>query len=272
MPQKFHLSLLIHAHQPCGNFEHVLEKAYDSSYLPFIEHLEKHPKVHLGLHYSGPLLTWIEEHRSEYFVRLKKLVQAGQVELVGGGFYEPILVSIPPEDQHEQITRLGAYLEKHFGKVPSGAWLAERVWEPQLPSALAAASVAYTLVDDIHFLAAGFEPEELFGAYIAEDRGKTVWLYPGQKALRYLIPFGKVEDVIAYLRDAAAVHPGGVAAMGDDMEKFGVAWDARTLLQGWLALRFLYRAGRKFRLVGSLHPWGLSGITCASRPRRFAHR
>src|SRR5881275_1194966 len=56
MPQKFHLSLLIHAHQPCGNFEHVLEKAYDSSYLPFIEHLEKHPKVHLGLHYSGPLL------------------------------------------------------------------------------------------------------------------------------------------------------------------------------------------------------------------------
>ena len=98
MPQKFHLALLIHAHQPCGNFEHVLEKAYDTSYLPFIEHLEKHPGVHLGLHYSGPLLTWIEEHRPEYFARLKKLVQGGQVELVGGGFYEPILVSIPPED------------------------------------------------------------------------------------------------------------------------------------------------------------------------------
>ena len=240
MPEKFHLALLIHAHQPCGNFEHVLEKAYASSYLPFIEHLEKHPKVHLGLHYSGPLLTWIEEHRSEYFVRLKKLVQAGQVELVGGGFYEPILVSIPPEDQHEQITRLAAYLEKHFGKPPSGAWLAERVWEPQLPSALAAASVAYTLVDDIHFLAAGFEPEELFGAYIAEDRGKTVWLYPGQKALRYLIPFGKVEDVIAYLRDAAAVHPGGVAAMGDDMEKFGV-WPGtheHCYKDGWLSAFF----------------------------------
>src|SRR5213082_37637 len=240
MPEKFHLVLLIHAHQPCGNFEHVLEKAYASSYLPFIEHLEKHPKVHLGLHYSGPLLTWIEEHRSEYFVRLKKLVQAGQVELVGGGFYEPILVSIPSEDQHEQITRLGAYLEKHFGKLPSGAWLAERVWEPQLPSALAAASVAYTLVDDIHFLAAGFEPEELFGAYIAEDRGKTVWLYPGQKALRYLIPFGKVEDVIAYLRDAAAVHPGGIAAMGDDMEKFGV-WHGtheHCYKDGWLSAFF----------------------------------
>ncbi len=237
MPQKFHLSLLIHAHQPCGNFEHVLEKAYQTSYLPFIEHLEKHPGVRLGLHYSGPLLTWIEQHRPEYFVRLKKLVQSGQVELVGGGFYEPILVSIPPEDQREQITRLSAYLEKHFGRLPSGAWLAERVWEPQLPTVLAESNVAYTLVDDMHFLAAGFEPEELFGVYIAEDRGKTVCLYPGQKALRYLVPFGKVADVIAYLRDAASVHPGGVAAMGDDMEKFGV-WPGtheHCYKDGWLS-------------------------------------
>src|SRR6267142_1759358 len=237
MPPKFHLALLIHAHQPCGNFEHVLEKAYDTSYLPFIEHLEKHPGVHLGLHYSGPLLTWIEKNRPQYFARVKKLVQGGQVEVVGGGFYEPILVSIPPEDQREQIVRLAAYVEKHFGRLPSGAWLAERVWEPQLPTALAAANVAYTLVDDIHFLSAGFEPEELFGAYIAEDRGQTVWLYPGQKALRYLIPFGKVEDVIAYLRDAASVHPGGVAAMGDDMEKFGV-WPGtyeHCYKGGWLA-------------------------------------
>src|SRR6202521_3448048 len=152
MPQKFHLTLLIHAHQPCGNFEHVLEKSYDTSYLPFIEHLEKHPGVRLGLHYSGPLLTWIEEHRPEYFVRLEKLVQGGQVELVGGGFYEPILVSIPPEGQREQMIRLAAYLDKHFGRLPSGLWLAERVRYPQLPTAVAAATSAYTLVDDLNFL------------------------------------------------------------------------------------------------------------------------
>ncbi len=89
MPERFHLVLLIHAHQPCGNFGHVLEKAYKDSYLPFIELLEKHPGVHMGLHYSGPLLTWIEEHRPEYFARLKALVSAGQVELIGGGFYKP---------------------------------------------------------------------------------------------------------------------------------------------------------------------------------------
>ncbi|HKW57919.1 MAG TPA: alpha-amylase/4-alpha-glucanotransferase domain-containing protein [Candidatus Acidoferrum sp.] len=240
MPDTFHLSLLIHAHQPVGNFGHVLEKAYKDSYLPFLELLEQHPGVHVGLHYSGPLLTWIDESRPEYFARLKTLSDSGQVELIGGGFYEPILASIPPEDQREQITRLASYIENHFGRRPTGAWIAERVWEPQLPSSLAAAGVSYTLVDDIHFLSAGFEPEELIGAYVAEDRGQTVWLFPGQKALRYFVPFGKVEHVIKYLKDTAALHPGGVAAMGDDMEKFGV-WPGtfeHCYTNGWLETFF----------------------------------
>src|SRR5690348_7502264 len=106
MPENFHLVLLIHAHQPCGNFGNVFEKAYQDSYLPFIELLEKYPRVHMGLHYSGPLLSWIETNRPEYFTRLKALVTAKQIELIGGGFYEPILASIPPDDQREQITRL----------------------------------------------------------------------------------------------------------------------------------------------------------------------
>jgi alpha-amylase/alpha-mannosidase (GH57 family) len=218
----FHLILIVHAHQPAGNFEHVFEDCFQNSYDAFLSLVEKHPGVRLALHYSGPLLLWIENNHPEYFVRLRKLVEAGQVELLGGGFYEPILISIPKPDQHEQITRLADYIERHFSKRPIGAWLAERVWEPQLPSALATAGVTYTVVDDLPFLAAGFDPNELFGPYIAEDCGKSVWLFPGLKELRYLIPFRKVQESIAYLQKAAALHPGGVASFGDDMEKFGV--------------------------------------------------
>ena len=222
MLPKFHLILLIHAHQPCGNFEHVFEKAYAQCYEPFLAALEKHPSIHAGLHYSGPLLTWIEANRPEYFDRLRALVRSGQVEMVGGGFFEPILISIPAADQRVQIIRLADYLEHHFGERPTGAWLAERVWEPQLASVLAEANVGYTVLDDIHFLSAGFEPEELFADYIAEDHGQTIRLIPGQKILRYLIPFGTVDKVITYLRETASAHPDRMAAMGDDMEKFGV--------------------------------------------------
>jgi alpha-amylase/alpha-mannosidase (GH57 family) len=232
----FHLVLIIHAHQPAGNFEHVFEGCFQHSYDAFISLVEKHPGIRLAIHYSGPLLLWIERHHPGYFERLRKLVASGQVELIGGGFYEPILISIPEADRLEQITRLADYIEKHFGKRPSGVWLTERVWEPQLPSTLCAANVSHTLVDDLPFLTAGFDPEELFGPYIAEDCGKSVWLFPGLKELRYLIPFRQVEESIAYFKKAAQAHPGGVAAFGDDMEKFGV-WPGtyeHCYVDGWL--------------------------------------
>lgn len=233
---KFHLILLIHAHQPIGNFGKVLEEAYQKSYLPFVESLEKHPGVRLGLHYSGSLLEWFAQAHPEFFGRLRALVTRGQVEMVGGGFYEPILIALPLEDRIEQIRRLSDFLEKKLGRRPAGAWLAERVWEPQLPSTLAAAGIQYTLLDDSHFLSAGFEPAQLFGHYLAEDLGHTVQLLPGLQALRYLIPFRSVEENIEFLRKAAADHPGGAAAMGDDCEKFGVwphTWE-HCYRDGWL--------------------------------------
>ena len=219
---KLQLLLLIHAHQPVGNFDEVFERAYQRAYRPFLECLERHRSVRVGLHFSGPLLEWIEQRHAEFFDLLRGLVSRGQAEIVGGGFYEPILVAVPPEDQFEQLRRMTAYLERQFGRRPSGAWLAERVWEPQLPSTLAPAGLDYTLVDDVHFLAAGFELDQLHGYYLAEDCGEKVKVIPGLKALRYLIPFRSVEETIDFLRGSAQKHPGGLAAMGDDCEKFGV--------------------------------------------------
>lgn len=236
MSPTFHLVLLIHAHQPIGNFEDVVESAYQRSYLPFIELLGRHPAVRVGLHYSGSLLQWIEQHHPEYFALLRELGARHQIEMVGGGFYEPVLVAIPPDDQQAQLTRMAGYIERHFGTRPQGAWLAERVWEPQMPSILARAGAAYTLVDDIHFHSAGFEPEQLFGSYIAEDAGLTVRVLPGLKLLRYLLPFRAVEESISFLRASAAAHPGGMAVMGDDLEKFGV-WPGthdHCYTNGWL--------------------------------------
>ena len=233
---KFNLVLLIHAHQPVGNFDEVMERTYEHSYLPFVECVARHPRVRLGLHYTGSLLEWMAEKHPEYIQRIGALVARGQVEIATGGFYEPILIAIPYEDRIEQIRRLSSFVEEQFGKRPTGAWLAERVWEPQLPAALADAGVEYTLVDDSHFLTSGREIPELFGYYVAEECGKTVKVIPGLQELRYLLPFGSVEDSVAFLRRSAGDHPGGMASMGDDMEKFG-AWPHtydHCFRDGWL--------------------------------------
>ena len=234
--KRIHLVLVIHAHQPVGNFDHVFEHVYQQSYLPFLECLQRHPRVRLGLHYTGPLLEWLEVHRPDYLDRIRAVVASGQVEIVGGGFYEPILISIPRRDQIEQITRMREYLAARIGRAPTGAWLAERVWEPQLPEPLQAAGVEYTLLDDVHFLSAGFELDQLHGYYLAEERGSKVKVIPGLKAMRYMVPFQQVSDTINYLRSVADRHPGGMVAMGDDMEKFG-AWPethVHCFTNGWL--------------------------------------
>lgn len=233
---KFNLVLLIHAHQPIGNFDDVMERTYERSYLPFVECVARHPRVRLGLHYSGSLLEWMAEKHPEYIDRVRALAERDQVEIVGGGFYEPILIAIPYEDQIEQMRRLRDFIEDHFGKRPIGAWLAERVWEPQLPAALAEAGIQYTLVDDSHFLTAGREIPELFGYYVAEECGKTVKIIPGLQELRYLLPFGTVDDSMAFLRRSAGDHAGALACMGDDMEKFG-SWPhtyEHCYRDGWL--------------------------------------
>jgi len=188
------------------------------------------------LHYSGPLLAWIEKHRPEYFARLKELSRLARWNSLVAGFYEhrswfPFL-----RRSYEQITRLGAYLEKHFGRLPSGAWLASGLGAPASHRSWRR-NVAYTsLTTCISLLLAS--SRRTLRCLPRRRPWQDCIALPGTEALRYLIPFGKVEDVIAYLRDAASVHPDGVAAMGDDMEKFGV-WPPERMTNcykdGWLS-------------------------------------
>src|ERR1700746_1246346 len=93
------LILALHDHQPVGNFDSVFEAAYRDSYLPFLEVLEGYPEIPFVLHTSGPLLKGLVETRPEYIGRIRVLVEAGRVEILGGGFYEPILTMIPHRDR-----------------------------------------------------------------------------------------------------------------------------------------------------------------------------
>ena len=236
---KVSFALVIHAHQPIGNFDHVIEEAYRKSYLPFVQALLLHPQVRMSLHYSGILLEWLEQHHAEYFQQLRQLTERGQIELLGGGFYEPILPAIPDPDKLVQVRKLADYLQQHFGARPRGAWVAERVWEPSLARPLAEAGVEYVVLDDTHFLAAGLDPAQLRGYFMTEEAGAPLRLVPSLKALRYTIPFREPEETIGILRQGLD-HGQPLFAMGDDCEKFGV-WPGtydHVYKNGWLE-RFL---------------------------------
>lgn len=219
---KFKFAIGLHNHQPVGNFDHVFDEAHNLAYKPFLDIFQKYDNLRISLHQSGILWNWQEKHYREYLERVKKLVSDGRLEILTGGFYEPILPAIPDRDKKGQIAMLNSYVEEKLGTTPKGLWLTERVWEPQLPKLLSDAGVEFLPLDDTHFIYAGLEPHQLKGIFITEDNGATVKLLPIQKKLRYLIPFRKVEEVIAELRRQADENPEGVAIYADDGEKFGV--------------------------------------------------
>ena len=223
MAPRISLALVIHNHQPVGNFGWVFAEVYDRAYLPLLEALERHPGVRLSLHYTGALLEWLVAERPEFLARLGGLVARDQVELLGGGLYEPILASLPEQDRIDQLTRMASTIQGLTGRRPQGAWLAERVWEPDLPTSLAKAGYRWTVLDDQHFRAAAIPEANLWGAYTTEDQGNLLTVFGTEQGLRYRIPFGSVEDVIGYLREHATEDGRRVGMMGDDGEKFG-AW------------------------------------------------
>lgn len=233
---KFKLAFGIHNHQPVGNFEAVFDSAHRSAYKPFLELVRRFPAVRLSLHQSGILWQWQKARYADYFEQVGKLIDSGQLELMTGGYYEPILISIPDRDAAGQIAQLTGYLKRHFDVDPRGLWLTERIWEPQLPKLLAAAGVKYLPIDDTHFVYAGMSREQLTGPFATEHEGHIVTLLPIQKRLRYLIPFGTVEKVIEELRRQADRNPEGLAVYADDGEKFGV-WPntyEHCYTDGWL--------------------------------------
>jgi alpha-amylase len=259
------LILALHDHQPVGNFDGVFEASYKESYLPFLEVLEGYPEIPFVLHTSGPLLEWLVERRPEYISRVRAMVEAGRVEILGGGFFEPILTMIPHRDRVGQIREFAAYLKEVFGASVRGMWVPERVWEQQLVSALVEAGVEYTILDDFHFQRAGLGESDLLGYYLTEDEGRLLKIFPGSEKLRYLIPFQEPHATYEYLRRLAHEQPGSTVVFADDGEKFGAWPDTHDHVykNGWL---------RRFcdMIVGNrewLQPTTLARAVDATLPR-----
>jgi len=255
---RLYLSLVLHNHQPVGNYGFVIEQLFRQAYEPMLASLERHPGVRVAVHNSGPLVDWIDANHRDYLDRLRALCDRGQVEIVTGGYYEPILPMIPDDDKVGQIAKMTRFIEERFAQHPTGMWLAERVWEPGLPLPLARAGVEWTLADDAHFRMVGLTEDQLDGYYLTEDQGARVKIFPGSQRLRYTIPWLAVEDVIAELRALAATKADRVApliVLGDDGEKFGGwpttykhVWD-----DGWME-RFLAALERERDWLETITP------------------
>jgi alpha-amylase len=226
------LALVIHFHQPVGNLDSVVRKATERCYRPFLETLADFEDLPITLHFSGCLLEWIEEHESDLATTLRDLVERGQVELMTGGFYEPVLAALPDRDRVGQIEMMSSHLRDRYDASASGLWLTERVWESDVIPALVDAKVHYTVIDDTIFHSVGITDDHLTGPFTTEHDGRPILVYAGDRNLRYSIPYKGVDEIVAYI----ASGDDRLYVYADDGEKFGEWPDTyeRAHEEGWL--------------------------------------
>lgn len=235
MPDSITLLFGVHNHQPVGNFSDVFQRANHNCYRPFIDTLYNFPQIKATLHFSGSLIDWLLDNDSQVLLKVKAMVRRRQIEILTGGYYEPILPVIPEKDRIGQIQMLTNFIKDYFEYEPKGCWVGERVWEPKLVKSLTQAKVKYILLDDFHFRFAGIKQDALGGYYISEEEGKALAIFPISKRLRYIIPFSQPERAIAYLKSKAREESPALTIV-DDGEKFGLWPGTHKLVykQKWL--------------------------------------
>ncbi|MBD3296700.1 MAG: DUF1925 domain-containing protein, partial [Candidatus Omnitrophica bacterium] len=231
-------NMVFHCHQPVFNLEQVIEKAYYRAYLPLFRALSGHESVKATVHLSGGLLEWIEKRHPDLLDLMRDLVARGQVELLGGGCYEPVMTLLTETDRARQIDANSKILRRLFGTKPRGIWISERVWHRSLVDTIADRGIEYAIVDDHHILNSGVSEQEVSRPFRITGRKGALTLLPALRKLRYLMPFRSPEFVAGHLKERAEKATDGHKCFifADDGEKFG-AWPrtySRVRKRGWL--------------------------------------
>ena len=161
----------------------------------------KYPDIKSNLHFSGSLLIWLQENHPEYLEQVVSLYRQKQIEIIGGGFYEPILAIIPDRDKEKQIQLMIDWWYENYSVKPKGLWLAERVWEPDLADTFVEAGLEYTIVDDYHMLRSGADGDKVFKpCTVQREKGPFV-LFPALTCLRYYMPFRSPATTVEYIKN-----------------------------------------------------------------------
>ena len=219
-----------------GTPDSLTEEIYEKSFKPFLTTLYQHPDIELTVHYTGVLLEWLQERHPELIMLINEMVKRGQIEVLGGSYYDTVLPLVPSNDRSAQIEALTTLVRRRFGKRPRGAWITELVWEPGMPSSLRRSGMEYIFVGESHLAGAGLRGAELLEPVITEDQGKTLLAFPISADIS-LFPFrSDPKHVIDRIAGCADESGRRVLSLVADGECFGYWNGSNSALydEGWL--------------------------------------
>ncbi len=219
------LALLIPVVAPAGVSAAHTERAFRRGWLPLLDALAESPDVRVSMHWSGPLLQWLEARAPAHLDLLVQLVRDNRVEAVGGPWASGLLPAIPERDASAQVQALQRWWREHVGTTPRGAWLPHHAWDPSAPRVLGRLGVQYTVLQDTQ-LAPAPVPE----AYaLTEREGTRLAVFAADTRISSMLPTQSPARVLRAIaargaegrRCVVAVFPPEALAAEDGVSLFG---------------------------------------------------
>lgn len=152
----------------------IFEKDYENVYKPAAKFLYSHPEFRMSFAFNGVQIDFLQKEYPEFIEILRELISRRQIEILGGGYYDPAFPLLFPMDRTGQIEFLTSTLRSVTGKRPRGITLCASIWDYSLVSCFYNCGMDYVLLDD------SLIPDEKqkFVPLIMSDKGKTISILP----------------------------------------------------------------------------------------------
>lgn len=149
--------------------EKKCDEVYDA-YKALGKFLYANPDFRLSIYFQGTEILYLKKNHPEFIKLFQELSQRKQIEIIGGGFYNPLFPLLSAKDRVGQIETLTNEIRKNFGKRPRGASLFASAWDFSLVSNFEMCGMNYVFLDSSLLK---HSKHELL-PYVMSDRGKTI--------------------------------------------------------------------------------------------------
>lgn len=160
----------------------TLEKEYQSVYKPTAKFLYSHQNFCMSFSFNGPQLDFYKKKHPEFIELIQQLIERKQIEILGGGYYDPVFPLLFPRDRTGQIELLSSLIRESTGKRPRGISICASIWDSSLLSCFSTCGMEYILLDD-----SLISPEKnKYIPLIMSDKGKAIEILPIENTFKPL--------------------------------------------------------------------------------------
>lgn len=152
----------------------ILDKNYQAVYKPIVKFLYTHPNFHFSFSLSGNQIRFFKKRKNELITIFRELVERKQVEVLGGGYYDPVMPLLYPVDRNGQIDMLSAEIRQTVGKRPRGISLFGDCWDSSLVNNIHTCGIEYVLLESTLIP----DMKRKFLPIIMSDLNKSVDIFP----------------------------------------------------------------------------------------------